>query len=88
MPQGGVAPECSLGLLERTKNMTRLMLLTLGIAMTSAVYAAKDIDREKHNYYCYAPENLEKKCKGIEKGDLLDSITRLNALVSQVASTS
>ena len=54
------------------------------MAMTPTVYAAKDIDREKHNYYCYAYADLKppkKVCKGIEKGDLLDSISTSDALL-------
>ena len=82
--QRSAALECNLFLIKRTKNMTRLILLTLGIAMTSAVYAVKDIDRGKHNYYCYAVADLKppkKVCKGIEKGDLLDSISTNDALL-------
>jgi len=64
--------------------MTRLIILTIAMAMTPTVYAAKDIDREKHNYYCSAPKHLnppKKVCKGIEKGDVISSISSGRAVL-------
>ncbi len=84
MPQGGVALECRLLSLERTKNMTRLIILTIAMAMTPTVYAAKDIDREKHNYHCSPrsnPQLFEKVCKGLKKGDRLGSVNSFTAVL-------